>query len=119
MCSSPDPASDTAPLLAAFLSDFNAGFIGLAGTKAEVDFAQAQAQARVSLASPEPVSPGSNYLVDHAAQIIADTPDGLAHFAFFQGMPSAEGPRPAAPRQRRLVLTRGAFTSAHRAALLA
>ncbi|MHB8719214.1 MAG: SCO family protein [Candidatus Dormibacteria bacterium] len=82
-----DPARDTPPVLAAWLSNFNAGFIGLTGDKAEVDLAQREAG--VSLASAEPASPGSNYGVDHAAEIIAYTPDNLAHVAFFQGMSSA------------------------------
>lgn len=82
-----DPARDTPAVLAAWLSNFNAGFIGLTGTKPDVDLAQAKAQ--VSLASAEPATPGSNYGVDHAAQIIAYTPDNLAHLLFFQGMPSS------------------------------
>jgi protein SCO1 len=82
-----DPPRDTPPVLAGWLGNFNAGFIGLTGSKAEVDLAQAEA--RVSLASPEPATPGSNYYVDHAAQIICYTPDNLAHVTFFQGMPTS------------------------------
>lgn len=82
-----DPARDTAAALASWLGNFNAGFIGLTGDKAQVDLAQAQA--RVSLASPEPATPGSNYAVDHAAQIICYTPDNQAHVVFFQGMTNA------------------------------
>ena len=82
-----DPARDTPPVLAAWLGTFNEGFIGLTGTKAEIDLAQAEA--RVSMASPEPAAPGSTYYVDHAAQIIAYTPDDLAHVMFFQGMPTS------------------------------
>ena len=81
-----DPVRDTPPVLAAWLSKFNAGFIGLTGTKAQVDVAQAVAQ--VPLASPVPASTGSGYLVDHAAQIIAYTPDDIAHIEFFEGMPA-------------------------------
>lgn len=82
-----DPARDTPAVLAAWLGNFNEGFIGLTGDKADVDLAQTEA--RVSVASAEPATPGSNYGVDHAAQIIAYTPDNLAHLAFFQGMSSA------------------------------
>jgi protein SCO1/2 len=82
-----DPARDTPAVLASWLSNFHEGFTGLTGDKAQVDLAQAQA--RVSLASAELAAPGSNYYVDHAAQIIAYTPDNLAHILFFQGMPSA------------------------------
>ena len=82
-----DPARDTEPVLAAWLADFNSGFIGLTGSKAEVDLAQFQAA--VSLASAEPVESGGAYGVDHAAQVIAYSPDNLAHVAFFQGMPAS------------------------------
>lgn len=82
-----DPARDTPQVLGPYLSQFNPAFVGLTGTKAEVDVAQADAQ--VSLASPEPATPGATYYVDHAAQIIAYTPDNLAHIAFFQGMSSS------------------------------
>lgn len=79
-----DPNRDTPAVLASWLGNFGAGFVGLTGTKAEVDVAQAEA--RVSLASPEPAAPGANYYVDHAAQIICYTPDNVAHIMFFQGM---------------------------------
>lgn len=82
-----DPARDTPSVLAAWLGTFNAGFIGLTGTKAQVDVAQAFA--RVSLASPVPAATGAGYLVDHAAQIIAYTPDNIAHVEFFEGMPAS------------------------------
>ena len=82
-----DPARDTPAVLASWLGNFNAGFIGLTGTKAEVEIAQAEA--RVSLASPEPAAPGASYYVDHAAQIICYTPDDVAHIMFFQGMPTS------------------------------
>ncbi len=82
-----DPARDTPAVLASWLGNFNEGFIGLTGTKAEVDLAQAEA--RVSLASPEPATRGGTYYVDHAAQIICYTPDNVAHVMFFQGMPAS------------------------------
>ncbi|MGH7685213.1 MAG: SCO family protein [Candidatus Dormibacteria bacterium] len=82
-----DPARDTSAVLGPYLSQFNPTFVGLTGTKAQVDLAQAAAQ--VTIASPEPATPGSTYYVDHSAQIIAYTPDNLAHVAFFQGMPTA------------------------------
>lgn len=81
-----DPDRDTPAVLGTYLSQYNPAFVGLTGTKAEVDLAQSAAQ--VTLASPEPASPGSTYYVDHAAQIIAYTPDNKAHIAFFQGMNS-------------------------------
>lgn len=82
-----DPDRDTPSVLGSYLEKYNLAFIGLTGTKAELDLAQLDA--KVTLASPEPASPGSPYYVDHAAQMIAYTPDNEAHITFFQGMPSS------------------------------
>lgn len=82
-----DPTRDTPSVLATWLGKFNTGFVGLTGTKAQVDVAQAFA--RVSLASPVPAATGAGYLVDHAAQIIVYTPDNIAHLEFFEGMPAS------------------------------
>lgn len=82
-----DPARDTPPVLAAYLAKYDPTFVGLTGTKPQLDLAQADA--KVTLASPEPAAPGATYYVDHAAQMIAYTPDNLAHLSFFQGMPAS------------------------------
>lgn len=82
-----DPNRDTPAVLGPYVEQFNPAFIGLTGTKAQVDLAQLDA--KVTLASPEPAAPGAPYVVDHAAQIIAYTPDNQAHIVFFQGMASS------------------------------
>ena len=82
-----DPDRDTPAVLGTYLAQYNPSFVGLTGTKAQVDLAQLQA--KVTLASPEPTAPGAPYYVDHAAQMIAYTPDNQAHLTFFQGMPSS------------------------------
>lgn len=82
-----DPDRDTPAVLGSYVEQYNPAFIGLTGTKAALDLAQLDA--KVTLASPEPASPGSPYYVDHAAQMIAYTPDNEAHITFFQGMPSS------------------------------
>ncbi len=82
-----DPTRDTPSVLATWLDKFNATFIGLTGTVAQVNIAQATA--RVALASPVPAATGSGYLVDHAAQIIVYTPDDVGHLEFFEGMPAS------------------------------
>ena len=82
-----DPDRDTPAVLGPYVEQYNPAFIGLTGTKAALDLAQLDA--KVTLASPEPASPGSPYYVDHAAQMIAYTPDNEAHITFFQGMPSS------------------------------
>lgn len=82
-----DPARDTPPVLRAWLANYNAGFIGLTGTRAQIN--AAQIEAAVDLASPGPTQTGGGYGVDHAAQVIAYSADNLAHVAFFQGMPAS------------------------------
>ncbi len=82
-----DPARDTPPVLGAWLAHYNAGFIGLTGTRAQIN--AAQIEAAVDLASPGPTEAGGGYGVDHAAQVIAYSADNLAHVAFFQGMPAS------------------------------
>ena len=101
-----DPQRDTPQVLGTYLAKFNPDFVGLTGTKPQVDLAQAEA--KVTLASPEPAAPGAPYYVDHAAQVIAYTQDNLAHIAFFQGM-QASG---VAHDLTRLV-TQGWSASAH------
>ena len=82
-----DPVRDTPAALSQYLAKYNPTFVGLTGTKAQLDLAQLDAE--VTLASPEPAAPGAPYYVDHAAQMIAYTPDNEAHLTFFQGMPAS------------------------------
>lgn len=82
-----DPARDTPPVLAAWLAGFDSSFIGLTGNAAEVDLAQFQS--KVTMATAQPAQSNGAYGVDHAAQVIAYSPDNLAHVLFFQGMPTS------------------------------
>jgi protein SCO1/2 len=84
---STDPARDTPPVLTAWLANFDSSFIGLTGSVAQVDLAQFQS--KVTLASAAPAQTNGTYGVDHAAQVIAYSPDDLAHVLFFQGMPTS------------------------------
>jgi protein SCO1/2 len=82
-----DPTRDTPPVLAKWLADFNSNFIGLTGTVQQVNLAQLLTEVTPATLVPAPAgSPSSNYSVNHAAQIIAYTPDNKAHIEFFEGM---------------------------------
>lgn len=78
-----DPARDTPERLKAWLANFHPGIIGLVGSEAEIT--QAQIAAGLMPAArevPDSAAP-QNYLVSHAAQVIAYTPnDDLAHIVY-------------------------------------
>lgn len=70
-----DPERDSIPVLKAWLGHFNASFIGLTGTHAEV--VAAQEAARLLPADKDTVNKLANggYSVGHAAQVLAYTAD--------------------------------------------
>jgi protein SCO1 len=83
-----DPERDTPERLGDYLDHFNPGFVGLTGEPAEIT------RVLGDLGLPPPTiarNEGSdNYLVGHPAQIIAFTPDDLAHLVYpFGGDSSA------------------------------
>lgn len=75
-----DAARDTPEVVRAFLDRYDTDFIGLVGTPAELDAAQIATGVPVAIA--EPPDESGEYLVGHAAQIIAYTPDDLAHVVY-------------------------------------
>jgi protein SCO1/2 len=75
-----DPARDTSARLKEWLGAFDAAFVGLTGTQAEV--AAAQEAAGVPVAGAEPPDEDGNYAVGHAAQVIAYTRDDQAHIVY-------------------------------------
>jgi len=77
-----DPRRDTPKALRAWLDHYNAGFVGLTGSMAEI--AAAERAAGVPLAPPEKVT-GSNYAVAHSSMVLPYSPDGLAHVVYTQG----------------------------------
>jgi len=78
-----DPERDTPDVLRAWLDNFDADFVGLTGTIAEVEVAQRAAG--VPLAAVESNGTDS-YTVAHASQIIAYSPDGFAYVAYPAGI---------------------------------
>jgi protein SCO1/2 len=82
-----DPARDTPERLRAWLDHFDRGFIGLTGTQAAVD--SAQAAMRLPPAYREDLG-GGRYSIGHSAHVIAFTRDGLARFAFPFGTRQSE-----------------------------
>ena len=80
-----DPARDTPAVLRNWLDSFNSTFIGLTGSNAQID--AAEASVGMPPATVEPLGNG-NYSVDHAAWVIAFTPDNLAHAIYPSGLDS-------------------------------
>lgn len=78
-----DPERDTAAVVRAWLDRFDRSFIGLRGTKADVD--SVQAALRLPAAIRQPSRPGplpGAYAVGHAAQVVAFTADGRARVVY-------------------------------------
>lgn len=75
-----DPARDTPEAVRSFLDRFDPAFIGLVGSEAEIEAAQQATGVPRAIADP-PADDGT-YLVGHASQIVAYTPDDLAHVVY-------------------------------------
>jgi len=82
-----DPKRDTRQVLRSWLDAFSPTFIGLTGTDAQID--AAEASVGMPPAEVEPLGNG-NYSVDHAAWVIAFTPDNLAHFIYPSGLDTGQ-----------------------------
>lgn len=76
-----DRRRDTPEAIRTFLDRFDPGFVGLTGTEEELRRAQEAAAVPVAIAE-EPEEPGGDYLVGHASQVIAYTPDDLSHVVY-------------------------------------
>ena len=70
-----DPGRDSPDEIRDFLDKFDTRFVGLTGTKEELDAAQAAA----GLPPATLVGDGEDYTVDHAGWVISYAPDGLNH----------------------------------------
>lgn len=82
-----DPARDTPERMGEWLGnfDFPVEVVGLTGTTDEIAAAEQASVVGQSSVDPE-AEDGDNYLVAHAAQIMAYTPDDAAHAAFPAGV---------------------------------
>jgi protein SCO1/2 len=77
-----DPARDTPARVASWLARFDPDFIGLTGSPAAVE--RAQAAAGVAPARPDSAD-AADYKVGHAAQVMAYTRDGLGRVVYPAG----------------------------------
>jgi protein SCO1/2 len=68
-----DPARDTAPVLRQWLDHFDAGFVGLTGTPAQVE--AAEQAAKVPVATRAPGGSGDEYFMSHPGVVLAFAPD--------------------------------------------
>jgi protein SCO1/2 len=75
-----DANRDTPAAVREFLDHFDPEFIGLTGTPSELEAAQLATGVPVAFA--EPADEDGDYLVGHASQIVAYTPDDLAHVVY-------------------------------------
>lgn len=78
-----DPARDTPEVLRAWLDRFDPSFTGLIGSHEEV--ARIQTAMNMPTAALPEVQEG-DYAVGHSSQILAFSPDGLAHVAYPAGV---------------------------------
>lgn len=81
-----DPDRDSRPAIRAFLDTFDSRFVGLTGTLAELETAQAAAGVPTAVF----VGEGDDYTVDHAGWVIAFGPDGLNHSVYPFGTRQSE-----------------------------
>lgn len=70
-----DPGRDSPDEIRDFLDNFDTRFVGLTGTREELDAAQTAA----GLPPATLVGDGEDYTVDHAGWVISFSPDGLNH----------------------------------------
>jgi protein SCO1/2 len=88
-----DPERDTPERIRAWLDRFDARFIGLTGSRAEVDSIQRALNLPASVVQPLPENearPEGAYLVGHAAQVIAFGADGPARVVYPFGTRQAD-----------------------------
>lgn len=81
-----DPDRDSPEEIREFLDRFDDRFIGLTGTREELDEAQTAAGACCAVISGE----GEDYTVDHAGWVISYAPDGLNHAIYPFGVRQSE-----------------------------
>ena len=79
-----DPVRDTPEVMRAYLDQFDATFIGLTGTDAEL--ADLQIAAGLPVAVAEPLDENGGYLIGHATQVLAFGPDGICNEVFPLGV---------------------------------
>jgi protein SCO1/2 len=82
-----DPARDSGPVVRDWLNHFDPSFVGLTGTAAQVQTAEAASGMQPSTVQ---FQGGGNYAVDHAAQVEAFTTDNMSHVVYPGGYQQAD-----------------------------
>lgn len=81
-----DPDRDSPEGIREFLDNFDSRFVGLTGTREELDAAQTAAGVPTAVY----VGEGDDYTVDHAGWVIAYAPDGMSHSIYPFGVRQSE-----------------------------
>lgn len=81
-----DPDRDSPGEIRDFLDNFDSRFVGLTGTREELDAAQNAAGVPTAVY----VGEGEDYTVDHAGWVIAYAPDGMSHSIYPFGVRQSE-----------------------------
>ncbi len=81
-----DPDRDSPESIRKFLDNFDADFVGLTGTRDQLDAAQTAAGVPPAVLAGE----GDDYTVDHAGWVIAYAADGLNHAIYPFGVRQSE-----------------------------
>lgn len=77
-----DPRRDTPKVLRTWLDHYNASFVGLTGTQAQLAIAERQAGVPPA---PRQKETGANYSVPHSTLLFAYSPDDRSHVVYAQG----------------------------------
>ncbi len=81
-----DPERDTPERLREWLAGFDPRFIALTGSPESIRLAQVAARVQPAFRDTSVVTPPGEYLIGHAAQVIAYAPDNLAHSMYPWGI---------------------------------
>lgn len=85
---STDPARDTLPRLRSWLDNFSESFVGLRGSRDEVNRIMREYDlppAQIDTTPSGPGNPGDGYTVGHAAHVLVFTPDGRLRLMYPTG----------------------------------
>jgi protein SCO1/2 len=86
-----DPARDTPAVLRDWLDGFDASFVGLTGTPAQIIAAERAAQVPESQLEIQPAD--ESYVVAHSSQVLAYSLDGQAHLVYPFGVRQSDWAR--------------------------
>jgi protein SCO1 len=85
-----DPERDTGPVLRKWLDQYDEDFVGLTGSPDQILAAERSAKVAGSMRLPDDDTTDDDYTVGHAAQIVAYSPDDVAHVVYPYGTRAAD-----------------------------